>query len=133
VNHESGFVNVPVSIGELYDKITILQIKLDKLPSKSEVIRKELDLLMSIETTLGGGFLNHKLVQQLREVNAELWEIEEGKRAHEKISDFGESFIALARAVYIKNDFRASIKREINQLSGSPLQEVKSHDSVAGN
>jgi len=125
-----NYVNVPISVGELYDKITILEIKLKQLPDLSNVIMRELSLLRSVEGNLGFREITRDLVKQLWEINHELWEIEEAKRLHEKNLDFGVNFTELSRMVYIKNDIRATLKREINNITGSLLQEVKSHETV---
>lgn len=120
-------VNIPVSIGELIDKITILEIK-KKIMGELPPIIKELDLLQKIENDLALDQNVQVLKVTLREINEELWFIEEAKRNHEKKQIFDEKFIELARNVYLKNDRRASIKGEINRICNSEIVEVKSHE-----
>lgn len=121
---------LPVAWGEVFDKLTILEIKLERMsdPSKLANVRKERDAIAEVVATvapvpeaLGA------LVDQLREINAALWDIEDGKRACERSQTFGDAFIQLARQVYLKNDERARIKREINGVLGSGLVEEKSY------
>lgn len=119
-------VNIPVSIGELIDKITILEIK-RKIMGELPQIIKELDLLQKIENDLTLDRNVQVLKGALRKVNEELWFIEEAKRNHEKKQIFDDKFIELARNVYLKNDTRASIKGEINKICNSEIVEVKSH------
>jgi hypothetical protein len=122
-------VSIPVSIGELYDKISILEIKVEKLEGVSRLnAKKELDLLCKVASDLDV-LVEQKLFDDLRGVNQELWIIEDQIRDHERHNDFGENFIALARSVYTKNDRRASIKRLINQLTSSEIVEEKSYKS----
>jgi len=117
----------PISLGELVDKITILQIKSSQLTGTSaENVRNE---LFALEKTLSSLELSidTRLVQALKEVNHELWKIEDAIREQEKSKNFGEVFISLARSVYQKNDRRASIKKEINITYNSTLIEEKSY------
>ena len=119
----------PISLGELIDKITILQIKEQHLQGPAlKNTKKELNAL---ETTLKHLQLNidYALIQRLKEVNKELWQIEDDIRAQESSKNFTETFIRLARSVYQQNDLRAAIKREINIAYGSPLMEEKSYQS----
>ena len=120
-------INAPISIGELVDKITILEIKKIKLQnSKLENVLKELSFLRKlmekhqIEIT-------DDLVTQLKEINLTLWNIEDQIRIKEKNKEFDNIFIELARSVYFKNDKRAEIKKRINQLSNSEITEEKSY------
>ncbi|CCG42862.1 DUF6165 family protein [Magnetospirillum molischianum] len=121
---------VPVSWGEVIDKITILEIKMERLsdPAKLANVRRELDALMTVRDR---DFSNHvglaDLADELRTVNESLWEIEDEIRGCERAQDFGETFIRLARLVYITNDRRAAIKRRVNDLLGSDLVEEKSY------
>jgi hypothetical protein len=122
---------VPVSWGELLDKITILEIKEQRLQSEDarQNAVHELHLLREVACgvlTRAGG-----LVDELREVNAELWEIEDAIRCCEAAGDFGNGFVALARSVYQRNDERAAIKRRLNLTLGSELMEEKSYASEA--
>ena len=120
-------INAPISIGELVDKITILEIKKNKLQnSKLENVLKELSFLRKlmekhqIEIT-------DDLFTQLKEINLTLWNIEDKIRIKEKNKEFDNIFIELARSVYFKNDKRAEIKKRINQLSNSEITEEKSY------
>lgn len=135
-----GVLVVPVSLGDLADKITILRIKAARLtdPQKLANVALELD---SLERIFAGGFpiLSDEVktaVQSLQEVNERLWVIEDEIRECERDSDFGPRFVALARSVYRTNDERARLKRDINVLLGSKLIEEKSYagdlQAVAG-
>ena len=117
----------PISLGELIDKITILQIKIQHLKETAlENVEKE---LAALQVNLDA--LNLKveknLIERLREVNADLWQIEDDIREKERQQDFGESFIRLARSVYQQNDRRSQIKKEINDTYGSDIVEEKSY------
>ena len=117
----------PISLGELLDKITILQIKRQHLQGTAlENVRTELNAL---ETTLSSLQLNidTRLTQRLKEVNQNLWQIEDDIRDQERQKNFGETFIRLARSVYQQNDQRAAIKKEINTTYGSTFTEEKSY------
>ena len=123
-------IHAPISIGELIDKITILKIKsiLIKDADKLFNIEKELQLLEELKDDLNLDLNNvDPLQQQLYKVNLELWHIENYKRECEKNQTFDEEFVQLARQVYLKNDFRASIKKQINELVGSTIVEEKSY------
>ena len=122
-------LRIPVSLGELIDKITILAIKAERLSEPAAAnVRQELALL---EAVLEAADLvpDPALVEELREVNCTLWEIEDSIREHERQGDFGADFIALARAVYRTNDRRAALKRCFNERHGSPLIEEKSYSA----
>jgi hypothetical protein len=121
-------VLAPISVGELIDKITILEIKLTLLtdPAKLENVKVELDELNKVRDSLDLPPL-HEFEKQLKVVNEELWNIEDFKRRMEKEQKFDEGFIAAARWVYLKNDIRAAIKREINKRCGSLIVEEKSY------
>jgi len=120
-------VNVPVSIGELIDKLTILAIKHQhaKTPESQANIQREADLLMKQAEALQLPDEVTELGKQLHKVNSELWIIEDRKRQHEREQRFDDEFIELARSVYIKNDLRASIKRQINIICNSTIIEEK--------
>jgi len=122
-------VKIPVSVGELFDKITILKIKAARLSDtgKLENVRRELESLEAVAADLPASPQLDALVSQLQAINDALWDVEDGKRAHEREGRFDAAFIALARRVYKENDQRAAIKREINLLTGSTLVEEKSH------
>ena len=120
-----------ISVGELLDKISILEIKQKNIKDeqKIKIISKELE---SLNCTLKKDVhINDEiksLYEDLKKINIKLWNIEDGKRDCEKNGDFGEKFIQLARSVYIENDQRARIKNKINKISGSNISEVKSYD-----
>ena len=120
-----------ISAGELFDKITILEIKKTKISNKEKLndIEKE---LLSLNETVKKYIPNQnsilKYINDLKDINLKLWHIEEGKRAAEKNKDFGEKFIELARNVYKFNDERAKIKLAINTSLGSNIKEVKSYE-----
>ena len=117
----------PISLGELVDKITILELKVQAL--KGEALMradKELHLLLGILETLKIKFNpDDSLINRLREINRNLWEIEDLIREKENASSFGDEFIRLARSVYLENDKRAELKRIINYKYGSILSEEK--------
>ena len=117
----------PISLGELIDKITILQIKTQHLQGTAlENVKKELEAL---EATLNNLHLNidTTLIQRLKEVNQDLWKIEDDIRDQERQNNFGTTFIELARSVYQQNDRRSAIKKEINTTYGSAFVEEKSY------
>jgi hypothetical protein len=122
-------INIPVSVGELFDKITILRIKAARLSDAGQVanVRRELEALEAVAAGAPGSPELDALVARLQAINDALWDVEDGKRAHEREGRFDADFIALARRVYKENDQRAAVKREINQLTGSTLVEEKSH------
>jgi len=118
----------PISLGELIDKITILEIKKKHMTGiKKQNVNTELELLKGI---LKDNNLNIEinLINHLREINNSLWEIEDKIRIKERNQSFDKDFIQLARSVYKKNDKRSTIKKEINQKYNSDLIEEKSYD-----
>jgi hypothetical protein len=120
----------PISAGELIDKITILRVKAERIgdPAKSANVLKELRLLEALAAReLASTPSLEAMTAELFEVNATLWDIEDGKRDCERRQDFGPKFVALARSVYLENDRRAAIKRAINAAVGSDLIEEKSY------
>lgn len=119
-------IEVPVSIGEVVDKIAILQIKQEKIDEtqKRANVTKELNLLQERLIVQ----VDSNLIDDLKAVNEQLWEIEDQIRILEKKGDFGPEFVRLARAVYKINDKRAELKRQINLSSGSELMEEKSYE-----
>jgi len=120
-------INAPISIGELVDKITILEIKKIKLQnSKLENVLKELSFLRKLMEKYQIE-ITDDLFTQLKEINLTLWNIEDQIRIKEKNKEFDNIFIELARSVYFKNDKRAEIKKRINQLSNSEITEEKSY------
>ena len=114
-------ITIPVSVGELLDKISILEIK--SMFTDNEYVLKELEDLNKIKDTLTQFTLEY--MNELREVNLKLWKIEDELRELEKKQDFGEKFIELARSVYITNDKRARIKKMINEETNSDYKEIK--------
>ena len=123
---------VPCSPGELFDKISILEIKAERIKDTVKIanVQYELGILRDTLTCLGG--LSEQCGQlsaQLKNVNATLWTIEDDIRDCERRGEFGAQFVALARAVYVNNDRRAALKREINSLFGSRIVEEKSYAS----
>ena len=124
-------VNIPVSVGELFDKISILEIKKKKIKNKDhlKIIKYELKQLNLI---IKKKKLYSKKIRiefnRLKNINLRLWNIEDKKRKYEKSKKFDNNFINLARNVYLLNDKRALIKLNINNLSGSQIKEVKSYE-----
>ena len=121
---------VEVSVGELLDKISILEIKQVKIkdPKKLEFINDEYNILKSqLDQNVKSGEKLDNLFQSLKEINSKLWVIENEKRMCEKNSDFGEKFVKLSRDVHFLNDERAKIKLLINEQSGSKIKEVKQY------
>lgn len=128
-------LNVPVSVGEVVDKLTILEIKAARItdPGKLQNITAELE---SLRPLVSGGVFDKQevraLTDALRAVNGELWDIEDNIRAEEAGGRFGDRFIELARAVYVTNDRRADLKKQINLATGSDLVEEKSYEDYSG-
>jgi hypothetical protein len=123
---------VPISPGELLDKITILRIKAARMsdPAKVANVRHELGLLEKTWRESGAAAVNLGAEEaRLTRVNEALWVIEDDIRDEERAGRFGERFIELARAVYVTNDERAAIKKRINQLLGSTIVEEKSYQA----
>ena len=123
-------IKVPVSFGEVLDKITILEIKSERIadPAKVTNVRLELDeLSRTWEEAVQDASAITDLRAQLKAVNEELWVIEDDIRDQEAAQDFGSRFIELARAVYVTNDRRAAIKKEVNLALGSRFVEEKSY------
>ena len=123
---------VEVSVGELLDKISILEIKQDKIkgPEKLNFINNEHSILKNqLEKNVKSDEKLEKLFQDLKDINAKLWVIEDDKRDCEKNKDFGEKFIKLSRDVHFLNDDRAKIKLEMNNHTGSAIKEIKEYTS----
>ena len=124
-------VNIPVSLGELLDKISILEIKKKKIQNESKLknIKKELIGLRNVLDKLNIDISQtDDLYKDLYEINLSLWEIEDSIRVLEKNKDFEKQFIDLARSVYITNDKRFEVKNEINKLFNSEYVEEKSYE-----
>ena len=123
-------IHVPVSWGELLDKITILEIKAERIadPAKTANVAKELAALRATRDEAGVDLTPiSTVIGALREVNEALWRIEDDIRDCERQGDFGARFVALARDVYRTNDKRAALKRQVNEALGSDLVEEKSY------
>ena len=123
-------VHTPVSWGELLDKITILQIKSERMTDATKLVnvRKELtELTQTVAQTTTLSLAVESLVKDLKQINEKLWVIEDDIRECERQKDFGAKFIELARGVYFTNDERARLKKEINTAMGSALVEEKSY------
>ena len=121
---------VEVSVGELLDKISILEIKYNKIkdPKKLNFINDEYKILKDqLNTNIKDYSEIESLYNALKEINLKLWSIEDDKRLCEKNSDFGEKFIKLSRDVHFLNDERSKIKLEINNKTGSKIREIKEY------
>jgi len=130
MTNKSKKILTEISAGELLDKISILEIKLDNIKDKDKLIEIKKEYKSLEETRKSNIEITEnlqKLINQLSEINLKLWNIEEEKRICEKNTDFGNNFIKLSRNVYINNDKRAKIKSDINKLLGSNIKEVKSY------
>jgi len=130
MNKKLNKIFAEISAGELIDKITILEIKKEKINDSDKLADIEKELL-SLNDTFKKSILHlskiSSLADELKIINLKLWDIENDKRLAEKNNEFGDKFIALARSVYKANDERSRIKLEINNLLGSNIREVKSH------
>ena len=130
MNKKLNKIFAEISAGELIDKITILEIKKEKINDSDKLADIEKELL-SLNDTFKKSILHlskiSSLADELKIINLKLWDIENDKRLAEKNNEFGDKFIALARNVYKTNDERSRIKLEINNVLGSNIREVKSH------
>ena len=126
-------IKIDIGIGELVDKITILEIKRARIksPEKLKNIEHELSLLNNVKAQLIQTTESDLLEEALKQINEKLWDIEDSIRRCESKKQFDETFIELARAVYYTNDKRSDIKRQINQLQGSQIIEEKSYEDYA--
>ena len=121
-------INVPISVGELIDKITILEIKKDKLKNlKLKNILKELSFLRAV-LEKNSIFIPDEIYFQLKSTNLKLWDIEDKIRIKEKNKEFDNEFIELARSVYLNNDRRSETKKELNIMFNSEIIEEKSYE-----
>ena len=123
---------IEVSVGELLDKISILEIKQEKIkdPEKLKFINTEHSILKDqLDNNVKSDEKLNTLFQSLKDINAKLWVIEDDKRLCEKNSDFTEKFIKLSRDVHFLNDDRAKIKLEMNNHTGSKIKEIKEYTS----
>jgi hypothetical protein len=121
-------MKIEVSNGEIIDKLTIIQIKLERIKDKEKLVnlQKEYDILIGVSSSIIN--ISDPLYQALYEVNCELWDIEDRIRDLERKKNFGDEFISVARSVYFKNDRRSELKREINIKTSSGLIEEKSYE-----
>ena len=119
-------INVDISMGEYYDKLTILKIKKDNNIGDD----KELKMLTQSDIDEKNKLMVESLGEVLLTINQELWNIEDNKRQCEKNKNFNDEFIQFSRLVYILNDMRANVKKQINILTESDIKEYKSHDGI---
>ena len=127
-------IKIDVSVGEIMDKLTILEIKAEKIKEDAKLanVCKERDsLLPAIDQPAYQTEEVRRLVATLKEINLKLWDIEDDIRQKEAKKSFDERFIELARAVYFTNDERAAVKKQINQITGSELVEEKSYEEYS--
>jgi hypothetical protein len=125
-------ISVPISPGELIDKLTILEIKSERMSDAKKLANVKLELKLLSETWIASDYAKIDIQTEwleLKRINGELWDIEDDIRDEERNQRFGEQFIKLARAVYFINDDRAAIKRQINDKLGSKIVEEKSYAS----
>lgn len=122
-------INVPVSIGEMIDKLSILQVKKTKVQDekKLEFINKEFELLYNLSSTFLNNVEIEVIYHELVKVNSALWDVEDNLRIFESEKKFDDEFITLARKVYFTNDERFRLKNEINLISKSEIREVKDY------
>ena len=120
----SSSIEVPVSLGELIDKVTILEIK---ILNGIDEAHYELAELMKVYDRVDDSLLIKYLMSVLMSINLEIWKVEEEKRKYEEHQDFDDDFIDIARSVYYLNDLRAEVKRKINTAAKSEIREYKSH------
>ena len=128
MNNKSKKILSEISPGELLDKISILEIKLVKIKDKKSLdeINKEYESLINTKKTyISQNTELENLVNKIKEINLKLWDIEDKIRICEKNKDFGNTFVELARSVYLNNDERAKVKSKINKMLGSNIKEIK--------
>ena len=128
MTNKSKKITSEISAGELLDKLSILEIKLEKIKDKAslEEINKEYKILKEVKNSYIEPTNRIKdLFDQIKNVNKNLWDVEDQLRIYEKNKDFGDNFIKLARSVYFNNDKRSKIKLEINNFLGSNIKEIK--------
>lgn len=131
MSESAGHILVPISVGELMDKISILEIKSERIANAAQRanVRRELVALRAVDLGRVDRAMLARCHAELKRVNAELWDVEDAIRECDARGDFGSTFVELARSVYRLNDTRARIKKEINLASGSRLVEEKSYKS----
>ena len=122
-------ISIPVSIGEMIDKLSILQVKKNKVKDKTklEFVDKEFELLYNFSSEYLNNSKTELIYHQLVSVNTNLWEIEDELRVMEKEKNFGDEFVSSARKVYFTNDERFRLKNEINLITESEIREVKEY------
>ena len=122
-------ISIPVSVGEMIDKLSILQVKKTKISNveKLEFVNKEFELLHDLSSVYLNKVEIESLYQQLIKINSSLWDIEDKLRISEKDNKFESEFISLARQVYFTNDERFRLKNEINLMTSSEIREVKDY------
>jgi hypothetical protein len=127
---KSKTVKIEVSVGELFDKISILRLKEDNIADEDKLknISKELNILDAIALEINSKYKECELYRELNAINGGLWLIEERKRSFERDKDFGDDFVWFARQVYIQNDSRYEAKKAINVKYGSEIIEEKSYE-----
>ena len=126
--NNSSIIYAPISIGELFDKITILEIKKERIKSKSKILNIEKELNFLKELLSSNCFkIEKNIFSNLKKTNEKLWDIEDEIRIKESKNEFDQEFIQLARSVYKENDKRASLKKEINTKYNSIIHEEKSY------
>jgi hypothetical protein len=120
---------IPVSIGELFDKYSILQIKKERIidVNKIQIVEREINYLTPFIEKYSSQINNLYLLEEIKNINEQLWDVEEKIRQKEILQNFDEEFIDLARNVYKKNDKRCQIKNKINSLFNSDIKEIKSY------
>lgn len=123
-------ITISVSVAELFDKVSILEIKLEKIvdSNKLKEVENELNILKDTFNKYNNTKESQLLFNKIKEVNKQLWEIEDKIRIKHRLSQFDEKFIELAKGVYFTNDMRFEVKNEINLLFGSNIKEVKSYE-----
>ena len=129
--NKSKKIQSEISAGELFDKISILEVKLDKIKNENnlKIINKEYKSLKeSQDSNIKTTEETKKLYDEIKEINLKLWDIEDNIRICEKNKDFGKKFIELARLVYVTNDQRSKTKSKINELLGSNIKEIKQYE-----
>ena len=122
-------LSVPVSVGEMIDKLSILQVKRKKIsnPEKLSYVNKEFELLYNLSTDFLNNMEIENLYHELVETNSALWDIEDKLRVAEKDQKFDDEFVSLARKVYFTNDERFRLKNEINLITSSEIREIKDY------
>ncbi len=126
-------INVPVSVGEMIDKLSILQVKKQKITNEEKLnyVNKEFELLYNLSSEYLNEPVVESLYHQLVKVNSELWDVEDNLRVYEKEQRFDDEFVTLARKVYFTNDERFRLKNEININTSSEIREVKDYVKYA--